>query len=181
MLTIGGGEQYVPLPMKIFIISLLVLLPALGACTKKESAEKTIGKEVIVTAMPVGGEVNDPDHGREAWLAVGPVEGTEGSPANGVVTAHYFEDGTFVLGMQANIAPSEEGFFYEAWLVQEGENDVSMGHLTNPAGDARHQLRFQVKEDYRGRMTVAITREPDDGNPDPGNIVARAMLKHRQR
>ena len=168
-------------PMKIFILSVLFLLPAIGACARKNAAENTIGKEVFVTAMPIGGEVNDPDHGREVWLAVGPVEGTEGNPANGVVTAHYFEDGTFILGMQVNIAPPEEGFFYEAWLVQEGENDVSMGHLTNPSGDVRHQLRFQAKEDYRRRAALAITREPDDGNPEPGIVVARAMLKKRQR
>ncbi|OGJ57086.1 hypothetical protein A3H22_03695 [Candidatus Peribacteria bacterium RIFCSPLOWO2_12_FULL_55_15] len=159
----------------------MIFLPILGACTKKDSAEKTIRKEVFVTAMPVGGEVNDPDHGRETWLAVGPVEGTEGSPANGVGTAHYFEDGTFILGMQVNIAPPEDGFFYEAWLVKEGENDVSLGHLTNPSGDARHQLRFMAEEDYRDRATIAITREPDDGNPESGIVVARAVLTKRQR
>ena len=167
--------------MKILILSTLLLLPFLGACAKKDSAEKTIGKEVFVTAMPVGGEVNDPDHGREVSLAVGPVEGTEGSPANGVVTAHYFEDGTFILGMQVNIALPEDEFFYEAWLVEDGENDVSLGHLTNPQGDVRHQLRFQANKDYRDRLAIAITREPDDGNPEPGVIVARAMLKKRQR
>lgn len=167
--------------MKILILSTLLFLPLLGACTKRDSTEKTNGKEVFVTAMPVGGEINDPDHGREVWLAVGPVEGTEGSPANGVVTAHYFEDGTFILGMQVNIAKPEDDFFYEAWLVQEGENDMSLGHLMNPSGDVRHQLRFQTKEDYRNRAAIAITREPDDGNPEPGIVVARAMLKKRQR
>ncbi|MEK7201617.1 MAG: anti-sigma factor [Patescibacteria group bacterium] len=157
------------------------MLIFLSACGSRGEKEKTIGKEVFVTAMPIGGEVNDPDHGREAWLAVGPVEGTEGSPANGVVTAHYFEDGTFILGMQVNIAKPEDDFFYEAWLVQEGENDVSLGHLTNPSGDVRHQLHFQAEEDYRNRAAIAITREPDDGNPEPGTVVARAMLKKRQR
>lgn len=158
------------------------LLLILSACSRtKRAEEKTIGKEVFTTVMPVGGEINDPDHGRETWLAVGPVEGTEGTPANGVVTAHYFEDGTFILGMQVNIAPPEDDFFYEAWLVQDGENDISLGHLTNPSGDVRHQLRFTANEDYRNRMAIAITREPDDGNPAPGIVVARAMLKRRQR
>ena len=167
--------------MRIFIASALLLLPLLGACTRKDSTGKSLGKEVFDTAMPVGGEVNDPEHGREAWLAVGPVEGMEMSPANGVVTEHYFEDGTFILGMQVNIAPPDDGFFYEAWLVEDGEQDVSLGHLTNPSGDGRHQLRFTVKKDYRNRTAIAITREANDGNPEPGAIVARALLKERRR
>lgn len=167
------------MPRLAFLLGILMVLGACGST--KESKEKTIGKEVFVTAMPVGGEINDPTHGREAWLAVGPVEGTEGTPANGVVTAHYFEDGTFILGMQVNIVPPEDDFFYEAWLVQNGETDVSLGHLTNPFGDVRHQLRFSVEEDYRNRTIIAITREPDDGNVEPGIVVARAMLKKQQR
>lgn len=166
------------MPRPALLIGILLVLTA---CGTKGEEEKTIGKEVFVTAMPVGGEVNDPDHGREVWLAIGPVEGTEESPANGVVTAHYFEDGTFILGMQVNIAKPENDFFYEAWLVKEGENDVSLGHLTNPSGDVRHQLRFVAEKDYRNYVAIAITREPDDGNPEPGTVVARAMLKKRQR
>ena len=54
------GKQYLPLPMRTFLLSILCILPILSACTKKDAAEKTIGKEVFVTAMPVGGEVNDP-------------------------------------------------------------------------------------------------------------------------
>ncbi|MBI2117950.1 anti-sigma factor [Candidatus Peregrinibacteria bacterium] len=163
----------------VFLI--IGILLVLSACRTKGEDGKIIGKEVFVTAMPVGGEVNDPDHGREAWLAVGPMEGTETSPANGVVTAHYFEDGTFILGIQVNIARAESGFFYEAWLVREGENDVSLGHLTNPLGDVRHQLRFVAEKDYRKYAAIAITRESDDGNPEPGGVVARAMLKKRER
>ena len=83
--------------------------------------------------------------------------------------------------MQVNIAPPDDDFFYEAWLVKDGENDVSLGHLTNPHGDVRHQIRFQANEDYRDRAAIAITREPDDGNPEPGIVVARAMLKKQQR
>ena len=159
------------------VIGFLLLL---SACAPKEKG-KTIGKEVIVTPMPVGGEVNDPDHGREVWLAVGAVEGMEATPANGVATAHYFEDGTFILGAQVNIAPPEDGFFYEVWLVREGENDLSLGHLTNPSGDVRHQLRFSAQSDYRKYAAIAITREADDGNAEPGTIVARALLVERRR
>lgn len=167
------------MPRLAFLLGILMVLSACGST--KEAKEKTIGTEVFVTAMPVGGEVNDPEHGREVWLAVGPVEGTEENPANGVATAHYFEDGTFILGMQVNVAPAENNFFYEVWLLKEGENDVSLGHLTNPLGDVRHQLHFEAKEDYRDRMAIAITREPDDGNPEPGIVVARALLQKRQR
>ena len=150
-------------------------------CSKK-TGEQDIGKEEIIGAMPTNGEVRDPIHGREAWLAVGAIEGEEGTPANGVVTAHYFEDGTFILGMQVNIALPPDKSFYEAWLVPNDGNEwIPLGHLTSLHGDARHHVKFEAKEDYRKYLALAITLEKDDGNEDPSSQIAHALLKRRTR
>lgn len=168
--------------MRKALVMLVVPFLLLSACKRGLGEEESIGKEVIVTPMPVGREVRDPDHGREAWLAVGPVEGME-TPANGVATAHYFEDGAYILGMQVNIAPPEEGFFYEAWLPIGSASPewMSVGHLQNPHGDVRHELRFEASKDLREYRDISLTREPDDGNPEPGTVVATARLIQRRR
>lgn len=162
----------------------LLILP-LGGCrrdTVEVGKEETLGSESFKVIMPKHGEVSDPEHGKGIWFAIGPVTGVEGTPANGVVQAHFFEDGTFLLGLQINIEKPKDGFFYEGWLegVDPGKR-VSVGHLQSTFGDVRHHLRFKDALDLRPYRKVLVTLEVDDGNPDPGERVAEAVLQARQR
>lgn len=129
--------------------------------------------------MPTGGRVEDAEHGREVWLAVGALSGASGAAANGAAMAHAFEDGASIASIQLNIVPAADGSFYEAWLENEGDGvALSAGHLTNIFGDVRHVGRLETHENLQERMHVVITRESDDGNPARnGNIVAQGTLK----
>jgi Anti-sigma-K factor rskA len=142
-----------------------------------------IGKDVVMVAMPSGKKLEDPEHGTEAFLAVGAMEGINDTPGNGVVTIHVFSDKTTIVGMQLNIQVPEDGEFYEAWLAGNDEKPtVSLGHLTNPFGDVRHQLRFEKKEDLRRFTKAVVTLEMDDGNPQPSDSsVAKGTLKAQKR
>ena len=112
--------------------------------------------------------------------AYGSIGGAEGVPASGVAQSHLFEDGRFLNTLQLNIEVAEEGTFYEGWLLK-GTERVSLGHLSNAFGDARHGLRFEADSDYSQYLNVAITLEKDDGNTLPGKLVAEGKLKPTER
>lgn len=165
----------------------LLSMTLLAACAKNEPQATTvdvdtpIGSAVINTAMPQG-EVAVPGHGKETGLAIGAISGLNDVPANGVASAHYFEDKSTIIGVQANIAVAEDGFFYEAWIAGETKDQwMSLGHMTNLFGDARHSTRFETPEDLQNRSRIVITRERDDGNPLPGEEVAEGILKPTKR
>lgn len=139
-----------------------------------------IGKQVLVRAMP-NGEVRDAQHGKEVWFAYGAVMGVDGAKANGVGTAHYLEDGTFVIGIQLNIAPPAEGTFYEGWLIGEGGDRVSTGHFQQSLRETRQTLNFRTDMDLRKSLKIAVTSEKDDGNPAPGTAVAEGVLRVTKR
>lgn len=131
--------------------------------------------------MPKGGEVVDERRGKELWLAVGAMNGVNSHPANGVAISHYFEDGTYLHTMDLNVELPKDGFFYEGWLVREGEDPVSTGHLRSLFGDVRHRMEFEVDRDLRDRMNVVVTLERDDGDPAPAEHVAEGMMVVRER
>ena len=160
---------------RILLVGASTLL-LLSACNKGPEIESPIEKvQEIEVPMPVG-EIRHPTAGLEQWFAIGPVNGVEGSPANGVAQSHYFEEGLYLHTVQANVAPAPDGSFYEGW-ISDGSNIVSTGHLTNPMGDSRHSLQFEQNQDYRAYTQVLITVEADDGDPAPGKKVAEAILK----
>gem|GEM_PF-5819570 len=175
------------------LLPLFVLL--LSAClssTEKEKNTVSIGTQgatgtgditeelSVVTAMP-SGTIVDPVHGKEIGLAYGPLSGTSLS-ANGVVSAHYLEDATTIVGLQLNIAVPQDGWFYEAWLEKDAHTPwISLGHLSNPLNDVRHSVRFVSKETLNSYRTVHITLEEDDGDSSPGTTVAGGILKATTR
>jgi len=167
----------------LFIIGLLLLT----ACSSKEtvSGETDEGRtEVINVAMPSGGgKLNDPKHGEEISIAIGAVVGMNDTVANGVATMHFFEDGVTFVGIQANMYTPPQGSFFEAWAVSNDEKStwITLGHLTNPQGDVRHILNAQKEKDLRTYKRIMITKELDDGNPEPGDIVAEAKLEEKKR
>lgn len=162
-------------------VSFALLCACTGNGAQVTEEDPPIGSDVFVTAMPEG-EVTVPGHGKEVGMAVAPIAGINGGKANGVTTAHYFEDGSTIIGVQANVPPAEDGFFYEAWVAGETDNEwISIGRMANLFGDARHSVRFEVPEDLRNRARIVITREVDDGNPGPGEEIAEGILKPTKR
>lgn len=160
--------------------SLLVAASALlllTACWGDDVSVEDDADRVQEIQIPMpSGEIRHPTAGLEQWFAIGPVNGSAEHPANGVAQSHYFEAGLYLHTIQANILPAPEGFFYESWL-SNGTDVKSTGHLTNNFGDSRHNVQFEANEDLRGYLQVLITLEPDDGNPEPADKVAEAILK----
>ncbi len=165
--------------MRIPHLALIGLL-LLAACAKTPDA--TVGTneedwtEKIEVAMPRGGQVVDEQHGKEIWFAIGAMTNSGDEPANGVTQTHYFEDGEYLHNLKLNIARPEDGVFYEGWVVKR--NDwVSLGHLKSHFADARHAVQFRDQQDLREHLEVKVTRELDDGNPLPGEVIAEGLLK----
>jgi len=170
--------------MHRFLLPLFLIPLLLIACGKKEVTvpEDSIGEEQIQFALPEQGKVVHPEHGEEKWFAYGSMAGEGQTPANGVVQAYRFEDGTYTLTMQLNIEIAPEGSFYEVWLVDEDGLVTSAGHLFNHFGDVRHQLTFESTQDLRASLSVEVTLEADDGDPTQSQqVVARGTLKRTRR
>lgn len=169
----------------------LCLIPlALSACAASTPAEDNqnvavdapLDTEILQMAMP-GKQVEVPNHGAEKFLAVGPMEGVNDTPANGVVDMHVFADGATIGSVQLNINVPEDGSFFEAWLAKaDGRPAISLGHLTNPFNDVRHSLRYEQKDDLRAYTQVVVTLEEDNGDPGAStSIVAKGTLKPQKR
>lgn len=177
--------------LRFLPLIVLLLLPACGTGDQPEDAasgsgvtvEQAIGVEVLTQPMPSNGKVELPGHGLEEWFAYGAMMGTQWTPGNGVVTGHVFSDDTTVVTMQLNVEPAKEGTFYEAWIRNpKTGTSVSIGHLVNGQGDARHGLRFESPEDLRAFTEVRVTLEQDDGNADASTtVIANGMLKATKR
>jgi len=167
-------KKYAPF-IVLFVLPFLLI-----GCGKDEDV---IGSEAIQMIMPEEGKARHPEHGLETWFAYGAMTGTDTSPANGVVQAYLFEGGSYVLSMQLNVLPPADGMFYEAWLVDPESNElIPTGHLGNYFGDARHQLTFDTEDDLSTYLSVVVTLERDDGNPNASeNVVARGQLKPTER
>ncbi len=174
---------YIP-SMKI-LITLLPLLLITASCSRSNSVtvkdDEGIGTAIVTQPVPVNGKVQDPVWGEEVYLSIAALSGVNDYNANGVGQSHYFDGGTYIHTIQLNVQQASDGYFYEGWLVQEGSDPISTGHLRSPTGDVRHNLRFETMEDLRSYEQVMITLERDDGNPDPGEQVAEGTLKTRQR
>jgi hypothetical protein len=137
--------------------------------------------ETFVTAMPAGTPAV-PGHGKEVGMAYGAVSGQEPVQANGVATAHYLEDGTSVIGIQANIKAAEDGFYYEAWARKsEASGHISLGHLTNPYNDVRHSVRFEGAENLSDYSEIVISLQSASAPAERGPTVATAKLKRASR
>jgi hypothetical protein len=160
----------------------LILLSCGGKAVEEETEGDVLDTEAIQMVMPQNGKAVHPKYGTEQWFAYGAMAGEAGTPANGVAQAYRFDSDMFVLTVQLNIAPAEDGVFYEAWLTDDsGEDMVSAGHLTNYFGDARHQVLFESERDLRDHLAVVVTQEMDDGDPTPAQVVARGQLKPTRR
>ena len=166
----------------------LIVLPVclvLVACGRKPADTVGVPAEnqpKVEYTVPTGEDkYRDLEHGKEVWFAIGALGGVNGVNANGVVQAHGFEDGAYRLTIQLNVERAPEGVFYEGWLLREGAEPVSTGHLRSRFGDVRHALQFDTDADLREFLQVAVMRESDDGNPAPGERIAEGVLRPQER
>ena len=167
------------------ILSFIAFALLLTACGQEATTidEPVIGTQSIQQMMPVHGKVEVPVHGEETWFAYGAVSGNQWTPANGIVTAHFFEDAATILTMQINVEPAKDGSFYEVWLRDpQSQKSISAGHLVNHFTDARHGLKFESSDDLRAYSDVRVTLEKDDGEPEAStNVIATGTLKETKR
>ena len=166
--------------MKHLLLPVLISCFLLAACGK--NPESSDGQKLNYE-VPVGVQKYvDPEQGRETWFAIGPISGVAGVNANGVVQAHRFQSGLFRLELQLNVARAQDGEFYEVWLAKEGDPViVSAGQLHSRFGDVRHALTYESKDDLRAYTNVIVTRELDDGNPQPNERLAEGTLVEQKR
>ncbi|MFT7184125.1 MAG: hypothetical protein ACI9QC_000456 [Oceanicoccus sp.] len=136
---------------KLILLTLSALL--LTSCG---AAENEKGVSVMV-------EIEDLYFGPEYQADLASVDEGE---AVGTATTNL--SGTFTLiASFSDLAPLEEGFFYEGWLVRtEGELSViSTGAITD-------NMNFYVSEiDLSDHTKYILTLEPDDGDPAPADHV----------
>ncbi len=119
----------------------------------------------------------------EQWFAIGALSGVNDSKANGVATAHYLANGTFVVGIQLNILPAPAGNQYEAWLeAAEGQPALALGVLKSAKGDARHQLQFETSKDLRGdSLKILVRKRKLSDLTGSGEPIATGILKVQKR
>ena len=167
--------------MKYLFAPVILIALALSACGGDDDRE-VVEKLVVNSPTKDGGRTfRDPEFGEEVWLGVGAMSGVEGVNANGVAQANYYEGGLYRHSVQLNIERAPKDHFYEGWVVKEGEEPISTGHVKSRLGDVRHALSFDTEQDLREYTTVVITLEPDDGNPAPAEHVAEGTLVKRER
>ncbi len=130
--------------------------------------------------QPQRHQVTDPRHGKELWLATGPISGTGGTSANGIIQGHYFQDGTMIEMVNINIAPAGKKLHYVAWAVRQSPPDkINLGALQNPLGDARHSVTYSEQKDLRDHIMIEVTQENARENTVQSKLVAIGVLKVR--
>lgn len=173
------------IPLVIVGAAIAFLFSGCSKDDNKVSVNTDQGQVEMVQKFNVGmpvGEIEDQKHGKEVWLAVGPVMGVGGVAANGVGYGHGFENGAYMLSGQVNIELAPEGSFYQAWLKNEDTGEIIEAGRPQPNfGDVRHGLRHESATDLSAFRTIIITLEADDGNPEMGTIVAQGTLKEQKR
>lgn len=174
-----------------FVSVSIVAFALLSACSSggtvtinnQSSSESggVIGVQKMQMLMPTGKQLVDPTHGVEEGLAYGAVTGVSGVLANGVATAHYFQDGSTIIGVQVNIADAKDGMFYDAWLTSDGLQPIDLGQLENSPGDVRHSLHFESKNNLQTYSKIVISLQQKGGGQTPGQTVASATLQATSR
>ncbi len=163
------------------ILAFAFLLSGCGLLSERMNIDAGTTTHQKLTVMMPQGQQGYGRHGREVTIGYGALSGTGTVNANGVVTAHFMQDRSTIIGIQLNIEAAPEGFFYEGWAESSTGARISLGHLTNPFNDVRHQLRAEMASDLRHFPIVTITREADDGDPTPSETVAMGILKQTRR
>ena len=119
-----------------------------------------------------------PSTGTSSSVAIGAVEGTKDTPANGIVQIKFFDDIT-VVKTEINILP-EEGYYYQAWLTDATESTwLPVGALRSRTRDARHATNFETKEDLRSYNQLRVSMQQIGTDATTDKIVANATIIQR--
>jgi len=145
-------------------------------CLLLPACKNAVRSDINLTAPQVQQERRDTVHGKEIWLAIAPLE-TAAQIGNGNVHAHYFEDGTTILVLQANVSLAPSGETYVAWLRNTSGAIVRLGAVQTVAKDARHHGNFEEKRDLRGYRELLLTLETNAAAETPGLVQATAVLQ----
>lgn len=165
--------------------SLLTLL--LVACSTQTPVSNTVDRNppdsetTYQNPVEPNTQVKDANHGAETGLAITALSGANGTLANGVATAYYFEDKGSIVGVQLNIASAKAGTQYAAWIENDMKKYVRIGNLENTDGDVRHSVRLDTKDDLRTYKNVIITLQQTGADSTPGEVIATGLLKDTKR
>jgi hypothetical protein len=150
--------------------------------TRSSESGGVIAVQKLNELMPTGKQLVDPTHGKEENLAYGAMNGEGGVLANGVVTAHYFQDSTTIIGVQLNIAVAKAGAYYEAWLENDdGSAPIDMGQMQNGFNDVRYSVRFTSSQNLINKHKVVVSLEQKASATTPGTVVASGTLQPTSR
>lgn len=183
---------------------LLALLALTGAgCVSKESGTTKISTEVpavvekaidnaanklieeMKEAIPTTDELKKEldDSTKEAMERFvydydGTLEDVSGGDAFGTVSAAYI-DGTYsVRALMYNLPETEEGFFYEGWVVRKKPLDiVSTGPVDIDINSKVYVNKYQSGKDLTDHNFYVLTLEPDDGDPAPSEHILEGTLE----
>lgn len=82
-----------------------------------------------------------------------------------------FSDGKFYHKVEASgLGSLEKGFYYEGWLMKADGSYISTGRVETDAfgNGVLYYLASSDKSEY---SKVAVTLEPEDGNPQPAKHI----------
>ena len=150
---------------KLALISLsLLLLSAFNEAA--EEPQEEMQEEIME-------EVMEDENIKEFTSQLSAIEGHEGS---GMVLS-YFHGGEYFLEADFDdLAPLEDGFFYEGWVVRsEPLSVVSTGALEEI--DESFVNNFKSDSDLTDHQKYILTLEPDDGDPAPAEHVLEGTFE----
>lgn len=166
------------IPSILFSVAVLLFLysylPFGSAERSSSDSLQQEGHQELQTAEETQAEVQkDSQNARTAIL-----EDVTGSNATGTATSDYVA-GTYVLSAQfENLPPLKEGYFYEGWVVRQGDEMrvISTGPTT-VVDENSHINIFESTQDLTDHTYYVLTLEPDDGDPAPAEHILDGYFK----
>ena len=142
----------------------------------------TANSEGVETTDPTGEESDGDEETVEvedipAFTHSGDLEDVSGGEGSGIAMFIY-DSGEFILNATAYDIPDlEEGYFYEGWVVREGDdfNFESTGEL-EPSADGSWTNIYRSDVDYTDHDFYVLTLEPDDGDSAPAEHIVEGKL-----
>ena len=92
-------------------------------------------------------------------------------------TAYRFMNDKYEQIIVAELPDLESGYYYEGWLIRPNpESYLSLGKLFKNV-DGRYTLTINDTRNYSDFYKVSVTREPNDGNPEPAEYILSGSFK----
>jgi anti-sigma-K factor RskA len=130
----------------------------------------------VLLALGIGAGVllsGNADEGDGRVIALAPVEPLGGTASG---TARFAASGERATVHLTGLPPSEDGEFYELWLLNAPDDLVSLGSFSMPAS-GELDVTVPVPGDAQGFAALDVSVEPADGDPaHSSKSVLRAPL-----